>query len=153
MDELKHRLRRALWPSLDDALEGAVEGAGSQYTLHRSEFVAHADASLDEVISYLKAHGFHYEILAALKLDTNGAPDHGSYVYRRYPFTPYQVHVHVWQRPNGVTIAAHREYSITRPIRHYYGRYYSPSDGVEHVRELLTEHPPDWNYDTTHNTL
>lgn len=153
MDEFKHRLRRTLWPSLDGAMEDAADGPGSEYTLHKSEFAAHAETSLSDVIAYLKDHGFRYEILAALKLDRNGAPDHGSYVKRKHLFAPYQVHVHVWQRPGGVTIAAHREYSITRPVRHYYGRYYSPKDGVEYVRELLEENPPNFDYQTEVNTL
>ena len=150
-------LRRVLVPvldavasrHLDDRTDGAISYAA--YELDNSEHVGRVEASVGEFERALYDSGFTRLPLAALKSLDDGRIERGSWAKRESLLAPRQTHVMLFESPpgeSGIDVYAHGEPSAINPAtawKHYRGVEYSPSEGVETMREWLDASGFEWS--------
>jgi len=137
------RLRRRLWPKIDDRLERF--GGYAVAEIREEGYVGTAWLSLPAVECLLDDVGFEFELIAALK--HRPCPDRretsaGSWVLREEDFGPHQLHLHLFSgRNNGYTdIYAHHEHNWKRcPLGHYAMTLLDNERGVEMTHDILAE--------------
>lgn len=133
-------LRRRIYPALHDVADRF--GGYVQCTMHPSEYVGTVDRSLERFRSDLRSMGFHPEPIAALKCHRDGRQSAGSWVQRRSPLAPKQLHVTVFRASDtAVEAYAHWEHSwIRHPIKHYRASGWDTTRGVRAMRSILRAH-------------
>lgn len=83
--------------------------------------------------------GFSRNFLSRLKMN-DGWPDEGSYVFRKSPMAPRQLHIVFWSSGEEVEIYAHEEYSSINPlyvVKHLRKEGQDPEAGKEKAEEIL----------------
>lgn len=121
------------------------------------EYAGVFPAPLGETEAALYSAGFLRNPTARLKT-RDGEPEDGSWVYRESPLAPRQLHLMLFERPDGHTdVYAHEELSSVNPLcvmAHFTGAGQSVAAGVFRARELFdldtTDAPGDppegpWN--------
>ena len=148
------------WESLRRIVAGTaarVDPQAGPREVAPGEYAGVFPASLAETEATLYAAGFLRNPTARLKT-RDGAPEDGSWVYRETPLAPRQLHLMLFERPDGHTdVYAHEELSSVNPLcamSHFTGAGQSVADGVFRARELFdldtTDAPADppegpWN--------
>jgi len=118
------------------------------YKLHNNEFVGRVDMPEEEFEKELDEMGFERNPIAALKTNSAGETEEGS--WRRVGYDDHpdrQLHVILFDgdkmadAPTGcVYVYAHWELRWdTDPIAHYKGKKYNGSEGVRRMKDLLDQ--------------
>lgn len=132
-------VRRRLLPAVHSVLDLLIGGYALSDT-PAEEYVATLHCSGTKAESLLEDLGFSRNLIASLKVRTDGDVSDGSWVLRESLFAPYQLHAIIHEDDEGTQLYAHWEYSsIRHPYRHYTARQYSAEKGVSKMRSVLEE--------------
>jgi hypothetical protein len=128
------RRRASVWLG-----DGFDEQSGPR-PITTGEYAGSLDRSVTETEALLWERGFIRNPFARLKV-RNDTPEAGSWVHRERPLAPRQLHVMIFQGPDGGTdVYAHEELSSVHPClatEHVDGDGQSLAAGVERARALL----------------
>lgn len=140
------QLHRLALPVIDRILQPI--GGYAQCVQDPAEYVAVVDEGLEAITQLLRDRGFNRSLVASLKIHQNGHKHAGSWVWREHLFAAEQLHVTLFDHPDGVELYAHWEDSWLRhPLSHYRGGGWEPEQGAETLRTWLEEHDVSFTVD------
>lgn len=150
-DRTKHKIRQTLWPHIHRKKQYVGDQLNTnlyaKYTMYYREYITTLDITLEEAYELMDELGFKYEPIAALKIwEPTDRIEDGSFAKREGASDPHQLHIHIFDEPNGgVTFAGHYEYNwIKHPYKHYRAHKMEYDTAEDMFVELLEEHGIDY---------
>lgn len=141
-------VRRRLLPAVHSTLDLLIGGYALSDT-PADEYVATLNCSESKTEALLSDLGFSRNLIASLKVRSDGNVSDGSWVFRESLLAEYQLHAILHETDEGTKLYAHWEHSsIRHPYSHYTAQEYSAEQGVSKMRSLLnhlsTSHNIEW---------